>query len=453
MNTKRPALMERTCSFGAGLLYGGIDGRENEPDFSAFPNLYESYTKPIQGDCIMSAIRDVHIGGNNRMSLSAQSTVSRRNFLKIAAGSALSAAVFSMPSLSLAREFTAKARRSVKPVSLHAIPQDAAAAAQASPLIRNSFEAMLSMVGTIKNRQLRSAVLDLLQKPVPTFMQEYSSGAAKRRLYAVLADRHLVNPSNTDEEHLLPPFNGTVQDFLSAPGSGNSRHHMYPGGLVTHTLCNMHITDYIAQTYEEVFCYSVDKDIAIAAQALHDVSKPFVFQWYPDGSFLDEYKIAGQGAHHPIALAEVIYRGFPPEKVVAQACAHGAPTTKQEEAEVASWLKAAAIIAGKDPVAYGLIGKDEETIPAPHRQEGYLVHLGDHDYVLAAPAAKKSIELLKKIAWQEYGMNDRELEGAPFNHFRNYVGAQLSYMYLNMLEAEPNGYDLAVAKVAEVILK
>lgn len=63
MNTKRPALMERTCSFGAGLLYGGIDGRENEPDFSAFPNLYESYTKPIQGDCIMSAIRDVHRGG------------------------------------------------------------------------------------------------------------------------------------------------------------------------------------------------------------------------------------------------------------------------------------------------------------------------------------------------------------------------------------------------------
>ncbi len=387
------------------------------------------------------------------MALLADSKVSRRNFLKIAAGSAVSAAVFSMPSFSLAREVTTNARRSIKTVSLQDIPQDAAAAAHHSPLIQHSFDRILAMAGTIKNRRLRESVIDLLKKPVPTFMQEYSSAAAKRRLYAALADCRLVNPSDTDEDHLLPPFNGTVQDFLSAPGSGNSRHHMYPGGLATHTLCNMHITAYIAKTYEEVFYYAVDTDIAIAAQALHDVSKPFVFQWYPDGSFLNEYKIAGQGAHHPIALAEVIYRGFPPEEIVAQACAHGAPTTKQEEAEVARWLKAAAVIAGKDPVAYGLIGKDGETIPAPHRQEGYLVHLGDHDYVLAAPAAKKSIELLKKIARQEYGMSSSDLEGAPFNHFRNYVGAQLSYMYLNMLEAEPNGYHLAVEEVSKVIRK
>ena len=50
-------------------------------------------------------------------------------------------------------------------------------------------------------------------------------------------------------------------------------------------------------------------------------------------------------------------------------------------------------------------------------------------------------------------MSQADLEGAACNHFRNYVGAQLSYMYLNMLEAEPNGYKLAAEQVAKVILK
>lgn len=127
----------------------------------------------------------------------------------------------------------------------------------------------------------------------------------------------------------------------------------------------MHITDYICRTYEEVFYYSVNKDIAIAAQALHDISKPFVFQWNANGSSLTEYPIAGQGAHHALALAEVIYRGFPAEEVVAQACAHGAPTSKKEEADVAGWLKAAAIIAGKDPVATASSAKTARRFPSP----------------------------------------------------------------------------------------
>lgn len=62
------------------------------------------------------------------------------------------------------------------------------------------------------------------------------------------------------------------------------------------------------------------------------------------------------------------------------------------------WIKAAALIAGKDPVRSGYLRKDGEGLPAPHKQEGYIVHLGDHDWVLTSPASQKSIAILKKAA-------------------------------------------------------
>lgn len=52
----------------------------------------------------------------------------------------------------------------------------------------------------------------------------------------------------------------------------------------------------VIHTYEDVFCYDVHTDIALAGRLLHDIMKPFVFQWQPDGSSLKEYTIAGQGA-------------------------------------------------------------------------------------------------------------------------------------------------------------
>ena len=111
------------------------------------------------------------------------------------------------------------------------------------------------------------------------------------------------------------------------------------------------------------------------------------------------------------------------------------------------------MIAGKDPFAYGLLNKTGDGIRDPHRQEGYIVHLGDHDWVLSSPAAQKSVAILKEIAKRDYGMSAADLEGARFNHFRNYIGSQLSYMFLNMLAAEPNGEKLIAAQVHKVILK
>lgn len=83
------------------------------------------------------------------------------------------------------------------------------------------------------------------------------------------------------------------------------------------------------------------------------------------------------------------------EEIVAQACAHTIPTGKDEQV-VAGYLKAAAIIAGKDAVKLGLVNSDN-TIPTPHKQEGYIVSLGDHDLYSAARPARNPLPFLNRL--------------------------------------------------------
>ena len=73
----------------------------------------------------------------------------------------------------------------------------------------------------------------------------------------------------------------------------------------------------VIHTYEDVFCYDVHTDMALAGQLLHDIMKTSVFQWQPGGASLKEYTIAGQGAHHVLSIAESMYRSLPAEEVVA----------------------------------------------------------------------------------------------------------------------------------------
>ena len=375
-------------------------------------------------------------------------TMSRKGFLQLAAGSAIGAAVLHVPALAWAVESDAK--RSIKAVNIKDLPKSAVDSANSAPLIERSYQSILTSCGTIKNDSLRNETLKLIKNPTLSFLQQYTSASKVKELYAALQAEGLVDPAKIDAEHLLPPIDKPVQAFKTAPGSGYASHHSYPGGLATHVDANLKITTAICRIYKDIYMYDVDYDLAMTAQALHDIAKPYVFQWQDDGASLKEWTIAGQGAHHVISLAEVIYRGFPADEVIAQACAHGAPSSPKEEEDVASWLNAAAIMAGKDPVAYGLLAPSKKAFPATHRQEGYIVHLGDHDFILSSPAAQKSVKMLQRIAKEKYGI---ATEGAEFNAFRNYVGSQYAYMYTNFLEGEKDGYEKACAEVAKLILK
>ena len=371
--------------------------------------------------------------------------ISRRKFLQLTAGAAIGAAMLNVPGMTFA------AGAKVKAANYNKLP-DAVPLAKDAELVQLSYKKIQDAVSSIKDSTLRSMTAEIINNPNPAFMENYQLPGSKRALYNKLAAAGLLDTSKISAEQLLPPYSGKLpQPFYSAPGSGYASHHAYPGGLATHTAANLCISEGIYNTYKDIFNSDISRDIIISAQALHDLAKPLVFQWQKDQGSLPEYTIAATGAHHILSIAEVIYRGFPVEEIVAQACAHTIPTGKDEQV-VAGYLKAAAIIAGKDAVKLGLVNSDN-TIPTPHKQEGYIVSLGDHDFVLSSPACQKSVAILKQIAAKDYGMTKAELEGEHFNRFRNYIGAQYSMMYIDSLASTKNGMERIRQAVKNVIVK
>lgn len=371
--------------------------------------------------------------------------ISRRKFLQLTAGAAIGAAMLNVPGMSFA------AGAKVKAASYNNLP-DAVTLAANSELVQLSYQKIKDAVKTIQDPSLARMTMDIVNNPVPTFMNNYQLPGSKRTVYNKLVAAGLLDSSKTSLENFMPPYNGSLpQPFYSAPGSGYASHHAYPGGLATHTAANLQISEGIYNTYTGLFNSDISHDIVIAAQALHDLAKPLVFQWNKDQSSLTEYQIAGTGAHHIFSIAEVIYRGFPVEEIVAQSCAHTIPSGKDEQV-VVGYLKAAAIIAGKDAEKLGLV-TSKGTIPTPHKQEGYITSLGDHDFVLSGPACQKSVAILKQIAAKDYGMTKAELEGEHFNRFRNYIGAQYSMMYIDSLASTKNGMERIRQAVKNVIVK
>lgn len=371
--------------------------------------------------------------------------ISRRKFLQLTAGAAIGAAMLNVPGMTFA------AGAKVKAANYNNLP-DAVTLAANSELVQLSYQKIKDAVKTIQDPSLARMTMDVVNNPVPTFMNNYQLPGSKRTVYNKLVAAGLLDSSKTSLENFMPPYNGSLpQPFYSAPGSGYASHHAYPGGLATHTAANLQISEGIYNTYTGLFNSDISHDIVIAAQALHDLAKPLVFQWNKDQSSLTEYQIAGTGAHHIFSIAEVIYRGFPVEEIVAQSCAHIIPSGKDEQV-VVGYLKAAAIIAGKDAEKLGLV-TSKGTIPTPHKQEGYITSLGDHDFVLSGPACQKSVAILKQIAAKDYGMTKAELEGEHFNRFRNYIGAQYSMMYIDSLASTKNGMERIRQAVKNVIVK
>jgi hypothetical protein len=295
-----------------------------------------------------------------------------------------------------------------------------------SPMIQAAWKYLEDETGRIRNPGLRGLVSEIYSDSYPRLANIDLS--ERKEAWEQLKSAGYTARS---QEDYLPPASrdmATRYPAIAAPGSGYGSHHSYPGGLITHVATNVKITAAIVDTYAEVYGYDVDRDIAIAAQLLHDLHKPYVFQWQPDASSRTEHPLAGTGEHHVFSLTELLVRKAPAELVVAQACAHTHPGNETEEAQVVGWLKAAAIIAGTDPVRYGLLDASGKTLPLPRRQEGFICHLGDHDFVLSVPAVQWTLPVLREIAKADYGIGDADLQGKPFNSLRNAVYSQLSAM-------------------------
>ncbi|MDR2390995.1 MAG: HD domain-containing protein [Planctomycetota bacterium] len=306
-----------------------------------------------------------------------------------------------------------------------------------SSMVQSAWQYLQEETGKIATPALRELVSGIYADSTPLLAGIGAGG--RQQAWEQLGKAGYTTQSLAGFLPPVPQNMNVAYPCISAPGSGYGSHHAYPGGLITHVAANVKITAAIVDAYERIYGYKVNRDIAMAAQLLHDLHKPYVFQWRADASSRTEQPLAGTGEHHVLSLAELLARKAPAELVVAQACAHTHPGNDADEAQVVGWLKAAAMIAGTDPVRYGLLGASGKTLPLPRRQEGFICHLGDHDFVLSVPAVQWTLPVLKRIAVEDYGISDADLAGKPFNSLRNMMYSQLSAMRLEQAFVEGEG--------------
>lgn len=277
----------------------------------------------------------------------------------------------------------------------------AAGIARASHFIRAQYTGALQLANSIGDAHLRADVLALLANPAPHYARKYPSAADRTALRDALAKAGLVKADDPVSGIFPPGTDGTtaVQPFWSAPGSAYDSHHSYPGGLTVHELFNAHMSEHFANTYDGIYFASgrnVNRDLVIASAFYHDVMKTAVFQFNADGTLLTELEIAGTGGHHCLSGAEAIVRGRDARFVTILLSAHAAPSLG-DQVKVAAWCKAAAMIAGVDPVAYGLIDR-AGNLAAPPPLEAFVSNLSDHDYVLSIHAVRQIEPRLAALA-------------------------------------------------------
>ena len=106
--------------------------------------------------------------------------------------------------------------------------------AQGSDVVQTAWKMILESAKKLQSAGLRAAVLKILENPAPTILE-----GDEDTIRAVLIEKGLLDAKR---KKVFPEGGSAAaspQPFWSAPGSGFSSHHAYPGGLVTHTALNV----------------------------------------------------------------------------------------------------------------------------------------------------------------------------------------------------------------------
>lgn len=330
--------------------------------------------------------------------------------------------------------------------------------AEGSLPARNSISYIKQQIASMRNARLRRLTADFIANPAPTYQTRSPLPADRERVLKELSAAGLIS-AETSVEGVFVPVNNPqkgAQSFLAAPGSyyatakTSAGHHAYPGGLPVHTAYNLRAGLDMIKNYRLQYAgftpgsaFAIDRDVVICAIVLHDVMKTLVFQWNEDGSQFLEQRIAGTGAHHVLAIAEMYARGFPPEAIVAMASAHNPTAPTEQRRIVVGYLRAGAIIARVDPVAYGTLKALEEDfdVNSEARPEHFIVNLSDADYFYSGHAAASTVDLLRHLAGQRLKWSTEQLQGAHFNWLRNRLLARYTEMGLYQLYLERSSPD------------
>jgi putative nucleotidyltransferase with HDIG domain len=146
---------------------------------------------------------------------------------------------------------------------------------------------LIAIAKKIRNRRLRTKVIELLENPTAEIDGKKYSG--------------------------LP---------LEVSPAGISRHHGYRGGYIEHVTSTANLALAICESVQNVYHGKVNRDLVLAGVLLHDIFKPATYSLNENGKYRSS-RLGEYLDHLSLATSELVRRGFPLELVHIVSAHHG----------------------------------------------------------------------------------------------------------------------------------
>ena len=340
--------------------------------------------------------------------------------------------------------------------------------ARASRLVLGTYNELLQTASSLEDEEYRRLMTECIASPRITFLEMYPDDDDRRKLFDEMVKLGFFN-SKDNPDYVWPSGHMTPQTYLTAPSSHNDFYNAFPGGLAMTVAYNIRMADAYTQHYRQVYGLPINRDLPIASLLVHEYPKVWLYQWLEDGSWLEEPRTVYDDTWHAHCIyvtAELMHRRYDSRIVMAMAAAHQMSmldACMDERKVVANWIgldrvthfiESAAVMAQVDPVDYGLLEKKNgKNVLATQPAEQWVVHMADMNWPYTMGAAHLyTWPLLKQIAEEEYGISGSDLDGRPFNQFKNFVWSQIGQIPLyEVLVRE--GYDEVRDLLKRLILK
>ncbi len=170
-----------------------------------------------------------------------------------------------------------------------------------------TWEKIKLIAKNIRDSDLRSSVLDIINKPYITFSD------------------------------VRPKIN-----LLESPAAPR-KHHAYPGGLIEHTLSVALLSIKIAEIYHKVYGADINRDLVISAAILHDLFKYYQYEydevvegfrarsdWYIPHDYAMAAELARRGAPDILIRCIIEVHGTAPYTMVESLVVHAADSIDAE---------------------------------------------------------------------------------------------------------------------------
>jgi hypothetical protein len=148
--------------------------------------------------------------------------------------------------------------------------------AQRSQLVTAAYKELVNMALSLKNDVYRKLMIDVLNSTAMTFMELYPKRQDREKIRRELA-RFGYMSEEDDVDELFPPDPMNPQPYMTAPQSHEDWYNCHPGGMAITCAVNCRLTEYHTALYQAHYGVPADRELAVAALAIHEYPKAWLY--------------------------------------------------------------------------------------------------------------------------------------------------------------------------------